>query len=103
LQNSDLDSLSEKPVYVSLQEPDDGSGLEYLYRIGFEDGCEGGAGTCDSIEEAVRKVKYYISSFQSRNDVSHIGPGHVDLDDGTGKVEVQEILKNTNLSDFFES
>ena len=95
-----LDSLSEKPVYVAFEYVDDESSVEYLFRFQFDEAAEGGAGPCDTVEEAVSKVRDCLRSFQRRNDVPQIGPGHVDLDDGTGEVEVQEVVSGANLGDF---
>jgi len=100
LDDGNLDSLSDKPVYIAFESADDGSTVGYLFELNFEDASEGGAGPCRSIEEAVRKLKYHLGGFQKRNDVPQIGPGHVDLDDRTGEVEVEDVLPSSNLGDF---
>lgn len=92
----------ERVFHVAFEYADDSSAVEYVFNLNFEKAGEGGAGSCESIEEAVSVVNHNIRSFQQRSDVPRIGPGHVDLDDRTEEVEVQKIVASTNLSDFFD-
>lgn len=101
LDEGELDLLSEKPVYVAFEYIDEESTVEYLFALRFKEASEGGSGPCANVEDAVSEVTRCIRSFQERHDVPEIGPGHVDLDDGTGVVTVQRIVPTTNLSDFF--
>jgi hypothetical protein len=100
LDDGELDSLSERPVYIAFEYVEDGSTVEYLYCIEFEEGGEGGAGPCESVEAAVSEVKQSIRSFEDRYEVSRIGPGHIDLEDETESVDVEDVVPSQNLGDF---
>lgn len=94
LDNGNLDSLSEKPVYIEVGE----DGVIVEWRLGGIS--EGGASPCESVAEAQEEIRNELRRMRQRSRVSHLAVDDIELNDTTGDVDLYQILPQITLQDY---
>ena len=94
LDNGDLDSLSEKPVYIEVGE----DGIIIEWKLGGIN--EGSASPCESVAEAQKEIQETLKRMRQRSNVSQLAVDDMELNDGTGEVDLYQILPQITVQDY---